>query len=198
MRPQPTACRTRVAAFRSQPRRTVSRRRSDARAPTTGRQVYAAPHVRRPARGGRRERSGGADHGTAAGPVGDPDRGPRRPRASRGGRVALDLPAARDPGHLGHRRGGQGDRGRGRDLAGGADVLPRGRVFHVAFADSGDSPFPPWVNIGQARVEQVLDERIADAPLVDVRWGTTVTGISQDDRAVRVETTRGTIETPYV
>ncbi|MGY2700525.1 FAD-dependent monooxygenase [Nocardioides sp. HB32] len=71
-------------------------------------------------------------------------------------------------------------------------------LFHVAFADSGDSPFPPWVNIGQARVEQVLDERIADAPLVDVRWGTTVTGISQDDRAVRVGTTRGTIETSYV
>ena len=42
-------------------------------------------------------------------------------------------------------------------------------LFHVEFSDSGTSPFPPWVNIGQARVEQLLDERIAAAPLVDVR-----------------------------
>lgn len=71
-------------------------------------------------------------------------------------------------------------------------------LFHVEFSDSGTSPFPPWVNIGQARVEQVLDERIADAPLVDVRWGTTVTGIVDHGTGVTVETDRGPIETPYV
>lgn len=71
-------------------------------------------------------------------------------------------------------------------------------LFHVAFSDSGTSPFPPWVNIGQARVEQLLDERIADTPLVEVRWGATVTGITQDEQQATVETTGGTIETPYV
>ncbi|MBI2242424.1 MAG: FAD-dependent monooxygenase [Nocardioides sp.] len=71
-------------------------------------------------------------------------------------------------------------------------------LFHVAFADSGSSPFPPWVNVGQARVEQLLDERIADQPLVEVRWGTAVTGIVQDRDRARVETARGTVETPYV
>lgn len=71
-------------------------------------------------------------------------------------------------------------------------------LFHVEFSDSGTSPFPPWVNIGQARVEQVLDERIADAPLVEVRWGTTVTGISRAGHGAVVETSTGTIETPYV
>jgi len=71
-------------------------------------------------------------------------------------------------------------------------------LFHVAFSDHGSSPFPPWVNIGQARVEQLLDEHIAGTPLVDVRWGTTVTGITQHDGGARVETTEGTIATPYV
>ena len=71
-------------------------------------------------------------------------------------------------------------------------------LFHLTFSDHGSSPFPPWVNIGQARVEQLLDERIADSPLVEVRWGTTVTGVTQDPDGARVETTRGRIETPYV
>ncbi|MDI6909391.1 FAD-dependent monooxygenase [Nocardioides sp.] len=71
-------------------------------------------------------------------------------------------------------------------------------LFHLAFADSGSSPFPPWVNIGQARVEQLLDERIAEQPLIEARWGTTVTGITQDRDRARVETTHGSIATPYV
>lgn len=50
-----------------------------------------------PARGGRRERAGGSDDRPAAGPVGDPNRGPRRAPMPGGGRVALDLPAARSP-----------------------------------------------------------------------------------------------------
>ncbi len=71
-------------------------------------------------------------------------------------------------------------------------------LFHVAFADSGSSPFPPWVNLGQARVEQLLDARIADTPLIDVRWGTSVTGLTQEPGGARVETARGDLETPYV
>ncbi|GAA4377517.1 FAD-dependent monooxygenase [Nocardioides caricicola] len=71
-------------------------------------------------------------------------------------------------------------------------------LFHVAFSDSSGSAFPPWVNIGQARVEQVLDERIAATPGIEVRWGTTVTGITARPGGVRVHTDRGDIEAPYV
>src|SRR6478609_536225 len=67
-------------------------------------------------------------------------------------------------------------------------------LFHVEFSDSATSPFPPWVNIGQARVEQVLDERIAATPAIEVRWGTTVTGIT----GTTVHTDQGDIEAPYV
>jgi pentachlorophenol monooxygenase/3-(3-hydroxy-phenyl)propionate hydroxylase len=71
-------------------------------------------------------------------------------------------------------------------------------LFHIDFADSSTSPFPSWVNIGQARVEQVLDERIAATPAIEVRWGTTVTGITQRGTGVTVHTDRGDVETPYV
>ena len=71
-------------------------------------------------------------------------------------------------------------------------------LFNIAFSDSGTSPFPPWVNIGQSRVEQILDERMAATPAVEVRWGTTVTGVRDDVDHVVVETDHGTVETPYV
>jgi 3-(3-hydroxy-phenyl)propionate hydroxylase len=44
--------------------------------------------------------------------------------------------------------------------------------------------FPPFVNISQARTEQLLDERIAASPLIEVRWNSQVTGISQDSCGV--------------
>ncbi|MGY1604217.1 FAD-dependent monooxygenase [Geodermatophilus sp. SYSU D00815] len=81
----------------------------------------------------------------------------------------------------------------------GAEIARRGvtwttaRTFHrdrelfsVTFADRGRSPFPPFVNISQCETEQLLDERIADEPLVEVRWGHRVTGIAQDDSGVTV------------
>ena len=55
------------------------------------------------------------------------------------------------------------------------------------------------MNIGQARVEQVLDERIAATPGIEVRWGTTVTGIATTATSVDGRDRRtGAIETPYV
>jgi 3-(3-hydroxy-phenyl)propionate hydroxylase len=60
-------------------------------------------------------------------------------------------------------------------------------LFSVAFTDPGRSPFPPWVNLPQARVEQVLDERMAEAPLIDVRWGHRVVGLRHDDLGVEVD-----------
>jgi 3-(3-hydroxy-phenyl)propionate hydroxylase len=68
-------------------------------------------------------------------------------------------------------------------------------LFNYTFADPGRSPFPPFVNISQTRTEEILDERIAAEPGIDVRWDHQVTGIVQDrqgvtlhcgDRAVRV------------
>jgi 2-polyprenyl-6-methoxyphenol hydroxylase-like FAD-dependent oxidoreductase len=59
-------------------------------------------------------------------------------------------------------------------------------VFSHEFTDSGFSPFPPFVNISQSRTEQVLDERVAAQPLIDLRWGHEVVGIDQDDEGVRV------------
>src|SRR3954447_20929122 len=79
----------------------------------------------------------------------------------------------------------------------GAEVARRGvtwptaRTFHrdkelfsFQFADRGRSPFPPFVNISQCETERLLDERIAEEPLIDVRWGSRVVGIHQDDDGV--------------
>lgn len=81
----------------------------------------------------------------------------------------------------------------------GAEIARRGvtwttaRTFHrdrelftTTFADRGRSPFPPFVNISQTETEEVLDARIAAEPLVDVRWGSRVVGIAQDDSGVTV------------
>lgn len=57
-------------------------------------------------------------------------------------------------------------------------------LFTQGFVDRGESPFPPFVNISQARTEAVLDERIAATPHIDVRWGHQVVGIDQDEDGV--------------
>ena len=57
-------------------------------------------------------------------------------------------------------------------------------LFCVSFQDPGRSPFPPFVNISQSRTEQILDERIAASPLIEVRWGHDVVAIAQDEHGV--------------
>jgi len=52
-------------------------------------------------------------------------------------------------------------------------------LFSQTFQDRGRSAFPPFVNVSQSRTEQVLDERIALQPLVDLRWGHEVAGLDQ-------------------
>jgi 3-(3-hydroxy-phenyl)propionate hydroxylase len=75
-------------------------------------------------------------------------------------------------------------------------------LFAVTFADRGRSVFPPFVNISQTRTEQILDERIAASPLIDVRWGHDVVGVAQDDERVvvtcRTRDDAVTVHTPYV
>ena len=59
-------------------------------------------------------------------------------------------------------------------------------LFAQTFQDRGHSSFPPFVNISQSRTEQVLDDLIAQAPLVEVRWGHDVVGLDQDASGVTV------------
>jgi 3-(3-hydroxy-phenyl)propionate hydroxylase len=56
--------------------------------------------------------------------------------------------------------------------------------------------FGPFVNISQYRIEQVLADAVASQARCDLRWGHTVTGISQDDDGVtvRVEGPDGAVE----
>ncbi|WP_255622367.1 FAD-dependent monooxygenase [Pseudonocardia sp. DSM 110487] len=65
-------------------------------------------------------------------------------------------------------------------------------LFSYAFAEPGRPAFPPFVNISQTRTEQILDERIAAEPLVDVRWGHRVVHIDQDATGVEVRCADGT------
>jgi len=65
-------------------------------------------------------------------------------------------------------------------------------LFSYTFDEPGRPAFPPFVNISQTRTEQILDERIATEPLVDVRWGHHVVHIDQDDAGVRVRCADGT------
>jgi 3-(3-hydroxy-phenyl)propionate hydroxylase len=57
-------------------------------------------------------------------------------------------------------------------------------LFSWSFVDAGRSQLPPFVNISQYRTEQILDERIAEQPLIDVRWGYEVVGIAQESTGV--------------
>jgi 3-(3-hydroxy-phenyl)propionate hydroxylase len=72
-------------------------------------------------------------------------------------------------------------------------------LFSYALAEPGRPAFPPFVNISQTRTEQILDERIAAEPLVDLRWGHEVVAIDQDDTGVEVRCADGTrLRGPYL
>lgn len=59
-------------------------------------------------------------------------------------------------------------------------------MFARSFQATGRSSFPPWVNISQARTEQILDECVAAQPLIEARWAHRVTGLRQDADGVTV------------
>ncbi|WP_158887349.1 FAD-dependent monooxygenase [Amycolatopsis anabasis] len=69
-------------------------------------------------------------------------------------------------------------------------------LFSYTIADPGRAFFPPFVNISQARTEELLDERIAAEPRIEVRWGHRVTALEQDAGGVRLvcATDRGEAE----
>src|SRR5829696_2489552 len=60
-------------------------------------------------------------------------------------------------------------------------------VLTITFPEQPTAAFPPFTNLGQSIVERMLDDRVAAEPLVDVRWGHTVTGLRQDGSGVTVE-----------
>ena len=47
------------------------------------------------------------------------------------------------------------------------------------------------MNISQTRTEEILDERIAAEPLIEVRWDHQVTGIAQDQQGVTLALQQG-------
>lgn len=99
--------------------------------------------------------------------------------------------------------------GAGARIAGEGVTWTTARTFHrgaelfsYAFDEPGHPAFPPFVNISQTRSEEILDELIADEPLVDLRWSHRVSNVDQDDDGVtvRCDTPAGPTEirAPYL
>ena len=75
-------------------------------------------------------------------------------------------------------------------------------IFSITLADAGQPGFPPFVNISQARTEEVLAGQMAGTLLIEQRWGHTVSTIRQDESGVTLtcNTVDGEVElwAPYV
>ena len=57
-------------------------------------------------------------------------------------------------------------------------------LFAVTFPDAG--PLPPWINISQTSVERYLLAAAAAEPLIDLRFGHRITGLTCDGDGVEV------------
>ena len=70
----------------------------------------------------------------------------------------------------------------------------RGReLFQIRLVSSAADHFPPFVNINQTEVEEMLLDRLGQLPKVDLRWSHGLVGLSQEHGAVhlRCETPGG-------
>jgi 3-(3-hydroxy-phenyl)propionate hydroxylase len=67
-------------------------------------------------------------------------------------------------------------------------------LFHWSFAERQLSTIPPFVNISQQRTEEILDEQIANQPLIDVRWGHRV--IDLVEQGTELHVTAQTLDGP--
>jgi 3-(3-hydroxy-phenyl)propionate hydroxylase len=90
--------------------------------------------------------------------------------------------------------------GAGAQVADAGVTWTRGRTYYredqvleITFPETGDSAFPPFVNTPQSIVELLLEQRVHEEPLVELRWDHAVTGVAQDDEGVRVTTAHGEV-----
>lgn len=74
----------------------------------------------------------------------------------------------------------------------------RGRTFYrthqvgeIRFPEVSSAAFPPFVNTPQTIVELLLEQQVQASPLVDLRYGHKVTGLTQGDAGVEVSTEDG-------
>ncbi|GAA3191167.1 FAD-dependent monooxygenase [Dactylosporangium siamense] len=65
-------------------------------------------------------------------------------------------------------------------------------LFATTFPAAGQSAYPPWINLGQQRIEELLAARVAGEPLVDLRFGHHVVALRQDAEGVTVRCTTPT------
>ncbi|HEX6336585.1 MAG TPA: FAD-dependent monooxygenase [Jiangellaceae bacterium] len=70
----------------------------------------------------------------------------------------------------------------------------RARTFHrtqelfcIDLEDPGRSPLPPFVNISQARTEELLDAAVAAQSLIETRWDHEVVAVTSVEQGVVVE-----------
>jgi 3-(3-hydroxy-phenyl)propionate hydroxylase len=61
-------------------------------------------------------------------------------------------------------------------------------VGEITFPEVGEAAFPPFVNTPQTIVELLLEQRIAEEPLVDLYYDQEVVALSQDDDGVSLST----------
>jgi len=59
-------------------------------------------------------------------------------------------------------------------------------LFAIRLPGAGNEHFPPFVNINQTEVEEMLLARLGELPNVDLRWSHRVTAVSQDRDGVTV------------
>jgi 2-polyprenyl-6-methoxyphenol hydroxylase-like FAD-dependent oxidoreductase len=63
----------------------------------------------------------------------------------------------------------------------------RGReLFAIRLPSTQADHFPPFVNISQTEVEELLLRRLAELPEVDLRWGHRLSGLAQDPDGVTI------------
>jgi 3-(3-hydroxy-phenyl)propionate hydroxylase len=69
-------------------------------------------------------------------------------------------------------------------------------LFSIKLPSSEADHFPPFVNINQTEVEDLLLERLQALPEIDLRWGHRLAGLRQEEAGVRLscETPEGTRE----
>jgi 3-(3-hydroxy-phenyl)propionate hydroxylase len=65
------------------------------------------------------------------------------------------------------------------------------QLFETTFPQVGRSAFPPFINLSQSTLEDLLFAQVDAEPLVNVRFGARVTGLAQDDAGVAVDVEGG-------